>query len=271
MKNYVRAASGILALVLALALPGFSQSNSANGQSNSANGTSPTDANILRDVQQKIANHPSLKDVKASVEDRLVTLTGSVPTFYDKMRAGRLLANVNDQEQGVRNLIQVNTQNIPDQQLRNQLADRLRYDRIDRGIMFNNFTLAVNNGTVTIGGQARTDSDKDSALDIVESAKGVKDVVDNIQVLPTSNFDDDTRIAVARAVYGTPTLQKYASDPQAPIRIIVDNGHVSLAGVVNSEADKNIAGMQAKSVPNVFSVTNNLVVANQNVANNQPH
>jgi osmotically-inducible protein OsmY len=251
--------SGFIAALILLALPAFAQ------QPN--NGMNPTDAKILRDVQQKITEHPSLKDVKPSVEDRLVTLTGSVNSFYDKIRAGHILGNVNDQEQGVRNLLTVNTPAIPDDKLRNDLADRLRYDRIDRGIMFNNFTLQVRNGNVTIGGQARTDVDKDSALDIVETAKGVKNVVDNIQVLPTSNFDDDLRIRIARAIYGSPTLSRYANDPQAPIRIVVDNGHVTLDGVVDNQADKTLAASQANSVPGVFSVQNNLIVANgQNMA-----
>ena len=86
-------------------------------------------------------------------------------------------------------------------------------------------------------------------------------VVDNINVLPTSPMDDDIRLSVARAIYGNSTLSKYAIDPQKPIRIVVDNGHVTLYGVVDNQMDKQIAEMQAKSVPNVFSVDNKLMVA----------
>jgi hyperosmotically inducible periplasmic protein len=265
MKENFKVAAGILVLSVALALPVAAQTQGQNGMS-------PTDAKILHDVQAKISDHPSLKNVKASVEDRLVTLTGSVDTFYDKLRAGRILNDVNDQEQGVRNLVEVAGPNVPDDQLRNKLADRLRYDRIDQGIMFNNFALQVHNGDVTIDGQARTDSDRDSALGIVETTKGVKNVVDNIKVLPTSNFDDDLRVNIARAIYGNPALRKYANDPQAPIRIVVDNGHVTLAGVVDSQMDKQIAENQAKSVSGVFSVKDNLVVSNQsNMAGNSAH
>ena len=82
-------------------------------------------------------------------------------------------------------------------------------------------------------------------------------------VLPTSPFDDDLRVRIAQAVYGDPALQKYALSPQKPIRIVVDNGRVTLAGVVDSQMDKTIAETRAKSVPNVFSVQDNLVVANQ--------
>ena len=72
-----------------------------------------------------------------------------------------------------------------------------------------------------------------------------KDVVDNIEVLPTSIMDDDLRIRVARAIYGNSALSRYAMDPQKPIRIVVDNGHVSLYGVVDSAMDKQIAEVQA--------------------------
>jgi osmotically-inducible protein OsmY len=78
-------------------------------------------------------------------------------------------------------------------------------------------------------------------------------------------MDDDIRIRVARAIYGNPALTRYANDPQAPIRIVVENGHVTLYGVVDSQMDKQIAETQAKSVPNVFSVDNKLVIAGQNL------
>jgi len=86
-------------------------------------------------------------------------------------------------------------------------------------------------------------------------------VVDNINVLPTSTFDDDIRLRVARAIYGNSTLSKYALDPQKPIRIVVDNGRVTLYGVVDNAMDKQIAEQQAKSVPNVLSVDDKLMVA----------
>jgi osmotically-inducible protein OsmY len=96
---------------------------------------------------------------------------------------------------------------------------------------------------------------------IAETTPGVKEVVDNIKVLPTSLMDDGIRVRTARAIYGYATLSKYALDPQKPIRIVADNGHVTLYGVVDNRMDKQIAEMQARSVPNVFSVDNKLEVA----------
>ena len=84
----------------------------------------------------------------------------------------------------------------------------------------------------------------------------MKDVIDDIQVDPVSPMDDRIRIAVARAVYGFAPLNKYAIDPAKPIRISVQNGNVTLFGVVNSQADKNAAGIRANGVAGVFSVKN---------------
>jgi hyperosmotically inducible protein len=88
----------------------------------------------------------------------------------------------------------------------------------------------------------------------------VEKVVNNIEVLPTSPNDDRIRIATYRAIYGNTTLSQYQLRAVPPIHIIVKNGHVTLEGVVARKMDKQIAGMQANSVPGAFSVTNNLRV-----------
>jgi osmotically-inducible protein OsmY len=98
---------------------------------------------------------------------------------------------------------------------------------------------------------------------VAANTKGVKDVVNDISVDPVSPMDDRIRLATFRAIYSFPTLNKYAINPAKPIRISVQNGNVTLYGVVDSEADKNAAGIRANTVPGVFHVTNNLVVAGQ--------
>jgi hyperosmotically inducible periplasmic protein len=85
--------------------------------------------------------------------------------------------------------------------------------------------------------------------------------VDNqIEVLPLSNMDDGLRLRLYRAIYGFPALEKYAMPVIKPIRIIVKNGNVTLEGVVDNQADKDLASLRANGVSDVFSVTNNLVV-----------
>jgi osmotically-inducible protein OsmY len=125
---------------------------------------------------------------------------------------------------------------------------------------FNSLTIGVQNGVVTLGGPVYGPPDKDSALSLVANTPGVKDIVDNIEVAPVSPMDDRLRLELARAIYGAPTLQKYAMDPAKPIRITVVNGNVTLSGVVDSKMDHDVAGIRANSVPGVFKVTNDLQI-----------
>jgi len=228
---------------------------------NSQVGTGRNDQQIQQEVTKVLQSKDKWKDITASTDDGIVTLQGSTKLLVDKIDAAR---KVDKQEHvlGVRNHIDVEG-NIPDQQLQQRLADKLRYDRVGYGIAFNSLNLNVQNGIATVSGDVRDYAARDSALSAVETTPGVKDVVDNINVLPTSPMDDDIRIRVAQAIYGNSVLSRYAQDPQKPIRIIVDNGHVTLYGVVDSQMDKQLAETQAKSVPNVFSVDDKLIVAGQ--------
>lgn len=214
---------------------------------------------------QNRLNKSQFKDVRVSVDNNgIATLTGTVSLYeYKKDAANRVrkAKGVN----AVRNEIQVggNGQSVSDEELKKKLGEKLTYDRVGYGNAFNSISLSVENGVVTLGGHARTDVDKDSAVALVSTYPGVKDVVDDIEVDPTSIMDDQTRLAVARAVYGYPSLNKYAIDPAKPIRISVQNGHVELYGVVDSKADKDAAYIRANGVPGVFSVKNYLQVAGQ--------
>ena len=224
--------------------------------------TAPSAGRYDQQIQEQVTKLLNSKDkwkgISATTEDSVVSLQGSVKLYIDKADVARKVDRIEHVE-GVRNQVQVEG-SVPDAELQSKLADKLRYDRIGFGIMFNSLGLKVENGVVTVSGDVHDYPSRDSAIAVVETTPGVKDVIDEINVLPTSGFDDDLRIRIARAIYGDPTLRKYAIDPQKPIRIIVDNGHVTLEGVVISQLDKQLAGVRANSVPNVFSVTNNLMV-----------
>lgn len=247
----------VAVILLGIGVPAVAQ---AAGNAAAQQGGGRFDAQIKAAVDKELAGRKELKDVRATVEDQIVTLEGTVPLYRDKLRAYREVDGL-DNVQGVRNLIKVDTEPIADQKLAQELADRLRYDRIDRGLMFNNFTIETKNGVVRLGGTARTEMDEQSALAIVGSTPGVTNVIDAVDVAPASPQDDRIRIQTARAIYGHPVLSRYANDPQAPIRIVVSRGHVTLAGVVGSKADAQIAETQARSVPGVFSVKSEIVVA----------
>jgi hyperosmotically inducible periplasmic protein len=126
--------------------------------------------------------------------------------------------------------------------------------------VFDNIAFKVDGYNVTLLGQVVRPSLKSDAENAVKHIEGVEKIDNQIEVLPPSPTDDSLRLALYRAIYGYPALEKYALGVQKPIRIIVKNGHVTLEGVVDSDADKNIAGLRAKGVPGTFSVTNNLQV-----------
>jgi hyperosmotically inducible protein len=126
--------------------------------------------------------------------------------------------------------------------------------------VFDNIAYKVDGYTVTLLGQVTRPSVKSDAESAVKHIEGVEKVDNQIEVLPPSGMDDGLRRRLYRTIYGYPALEKYAMGVQKPIRIIVKNGHVTLEGVVDTEADKNIAGIRANGVPDIFSVTNNLHV-----------
>jgi hyperosmotically inducible protein len=128
--------------------------------------------------------------------------------------------------------------------------------------VFDNLAYQVEGDKVTLYGQVTRPTLKSDAEAVVKSIEGVSTVVNNIEVLPPSPMDDQLRRALYRAIYGDPGLSRYSIQAVPSIHIIVKNGNVTLEGVVDSEADKNLAGIRANQVPNVFSVKNNLVVGN---------
>jgi hyperosmotically inducible protein len=128
--------------------------------------------------------------------------------------------------------------------------------------VFDNFTYQIDGDRVILSGEVTRPTLKTSAERVVARIEGVNQVENNIEVLPLSSFDNRIRRGVLYAVYGHPVLNRYALQSTGPIHLIVNNGHVTLEGVVSREMEKNVAFIQANSVPGVFSVTNNLRVEN---------
>jgi len=130
--------------------------------------------------------------------------------------------------------------------------------------VFDNLSYKVDpDGTVTLLGQVARPALKSDAENAVKRIEGVEKVVNNIEVLPPSPMDDRIRRATYRAIYGNEALSEYQLRAVPPIHIIVKNGNITLEGVVARQMDKQIAGMQANGVHGAFSVTNNLVVEEQ--------
>ena len=210
------------------------------------------------------------KNVKVAVDSSgIATLTGTVDLYEYKMDAEKRIHKAKGVK-AVRNDIDVAGPTVPDQELQAKLQEKLQYDRVGYGNAFNAIGVTVQNGTVTVAGHARTDVDKDSALALVSTYPGVKDVINEIEVDPVSIADDQIRLAVARAIYSYPSLNKYAIDPAKPIRISVQNGNVELYGTVDSKADRDVAYLRANGIPGVFSVKNYILVAGQPEGQEKP-
>jgi hyperosmotically inducible protein len=114
--------------------------------------------------------------------------------------------------------------------------------------VFDDLEFQVNGYTVTLRGEVVIPTLKSDAENAVKHIEGVQKVINNIKVLPVSPNDDQIRRAEYRAIYGDPNLNRYALQAVGPIHIIVENGHVTLKGVVANEMDNNIAGLRANGV-----------------------
>ncbi len=249
MKNFSKALASLL-LVSVLSIGAAADTASAR-----------YDRNIESRVSQELTKKKDFRNLQASVEDGIVTLTGSVDVYQQKLDAAKKVRKM-DKVQGVRNLIEVSS-TVPDDVLAAKIDRKLYYDRIGYENLFNYVTVSVKDGVATLIGEVQNPVARDSALSLVNQMPGVKEVVDNVKVAPTSIFDDQIRLRAARAIYGDSVLSGYATDPALPIRILVDNGNLSLYGTVSTKMEKQVAGMRAGQVFGVFKVQNNLVVANQ--------
>jgi len=170
----------------------------------------------------------------------ITTLTNPAPQNQDNRQAGAL------SQKGIDRIIK---------EVRHEIVMLPFYG------VFDNLAYKVDSdGTVTLLGQVSRPTLKSDAENVVKKIEGVEKVVNKIEVLPTSGNDDRIRRDTYRAIYGNEVLSQYQLRAVPPIHIIVNNGHITLEGVVARKMDKQIAGVQANSVPGAFSVTNNLQV-----------
>ncbi|MCL2660554.1 MAG: BON domain-containing protein [Acidobacteriaceae bacterium] len=223
-------------------------------------GASGPDAQIQADVQKALGGK-RFKDVKVSSQNGVVTLSGTVAVYADKQEADKK-AQRNKNAQSVENEIVVAGPAVDDNVLADKLARKIIFDRRDNSdVVFEAIHTSVKDGVVTLSGFAVNPSNKDYVVTAVANYPGVKDVIDHIEVVPQSRFDDRIRADARQAIYGARSLNRYYIDPAKPIRIIVVNGNLTLYGTVATQSDKDVANIQANTVPGVFKVVNNLQVA----------
>ncbi len=143
-----------------------------------------------------------------------------------------------------------------------QLSNRVRHELVMLPYygVFDNLAYSINGGTVTLYGQVVRPTTRSSAERVVKRLPGVSRVINNIKVLPLSSFDERIRTATYRSIARSGGLYRYLQGANPSLHIVVDNGHVTLEGVVSGQGDRTLAYLAANQVPGVFSVTNNLRV-----------
>ena len=129
--------------------------------------------------------------------------------------------------------------------------------------VFDHIAFKVDRSTVTLYGKVINATNRKSAERTVKRIQGVERVVNNIEILPLSSFDNSIRYRTLRTLANTGGLYRYLHEPNPSIRIIVQNGRVTLEGFVNSKGDSNLANILANGVSGVFSVKNNLQIGRE--------
>lgn len=217
------------------------------------------DDTIRAMIEHRLAEHHLNKNgaIQVAVNEHQVTLTGTVETLAQKEKAEEQARAVDDAIQ-VNNQLTVQVPDVTDRQIADNVAKAIRsyvfyniYDWIEGN---------VQDGSLTLSGYTIAPWRVHDYQRLAEGVIGVKEIHNQIQTLPTSIFDDQMRLALARAIYHYPGFERYAMQPYPPIHIIVNNGHVTLEGVVGNTMDRTIAEQIARSRVLAFEVVNHLRV-----------
>lgn len=196
--------------------------------------------------------------VNVHVKNGVATLTGTVDSYGQKMRAVRAARHQHGVT-AVMDNIQVSTEGVSPQQILKEARHQvLMYSFYT---IFDHITLRAQGNRLIVGGEVTQPYKKSDLGHILAGIKGVTYLQNNLKVLPTSFFDDHIREEVAERIYGDPLFDNYANQANPPIHIVVDNGRVTLYGAVNSKVDRKEAAIDARFAATYFGLKNNLRVA----------
>ena len=231
-----------------------------------AAGEPTVDMQTAGDIESRLHHTQVFKhgEVQATYANGVATLTGSVDNLGSKLDAEKAARKVHGVTQVVDN-IQVVAKGVTDDQIfaqaRREIVTYYAYT------VFDNINLQVQNGNLIVSGQVTQPFKKGDIGNTLARVKGVATLVNHLEVLPTSMFDDRLRMQLARAIYGDPFFVHYRVQANPPIHIVVKNGNVTLEGVVATELDRTKAEMAARGTGLSFSVVDNLRVENSRSAN----
>jgi osmotically-inducible protein OsmY len=212
-----------------------------------------TDDQIKAQVDHKLFD-AGLVGITVGVREGNVTLTGTVPSLWSKDAAVKETRKVSDVKEVTSTLTVTRAESDAD--VAAAIGDALRGSVFFT--VFDDVNGVVADGVATLTGSVTTPYKSQGILQAVSRVEGVQEIVNRIEVLPASGFDDEIRYAVAARIYNNAAFTQYAIQSKPSVHIIVKNGHVTLTGMVNSEMDRRLAQMLAHEVFGVLGVDNAL-------------
>jgi len=213
-------------------------------------------AQITAKVEDKLYHAQVFKhgNVQVNVDNGIAILTGTVDSVGFKMDAERAARKVDGVT--VADNINVHADDVTPRQIAEQARKAiLTYYAYT---IFDNVDLQLQDGRLAVSGQVTQPFKKQDIGNFLAHIKGVTEFENNLEVLPTSQYDDTLRLAIARAIYRDPFFIHYADQALPPIHIVVKNGNVTLEGVVASQLDRAKAEVDAQTAATFFRFTDNL-------------
>ena len=216
----------------------------------------PLSAMQIKDmVEHELSKEDTLRNITVAVQGQMVTLTGTVPSLWAKEQAIEEAREVED-VQSVLSELTIMTADS-DSEIGEQVAEQIR--RYVFYTIFDDLNILVDQGVVRLTGQVTQPYKRPEIVRLVSRVRGVKEIHNQIEVLPASPVDNQRRASIATQIYRHPLFDRYALQVNPPIHIIVKNSNVTLTGVVNSEVEKRVAETIARQTFDVFSLDNRLL------------
>ncbi len=217
------------------------------------------DADLQKRVQDRLARAGLERrgDVQVSVRDGVVTLEGFTLTVDARRDAERAAGK---ETKRVESRLAVRPEPVPDAKVQKAAIDAIL--REPRYGVFDSVGVAVEDGVVHLQGSVRQPWLKDAFDRRIAELDGVRDIRNEIRIAPTSIFDDRLRVQLYRRIYGDDMFARYSNWADPPIRIVVENGRVTLTGVVGSAVEQVKLGMIARGTL-AFRVDNQVEVESE--------
>lgn len=216
-----------------------------------------SDSELLSLGKEKLQHAKVGDKVILRIEDATATLQGSVESIGLKERAGREISKM-DGIARVNNNLCVELASGTDSKILDEAARQIR--RYAFYSIFDNINLAAADGRLTLSGQVTQPWRRQDLEGIVSFIPGVREIENNLEVLPLSPFDNGLRLRIAHAIYSDPSLFRYGNQANPPIHIVVKNGNVTLTGVVLNEVERVTAERAARFATTFFALDNELQV-----------